>query len=318
MRLHALGWAALLGLSTLALGCPSSVAQLPAPEPAEADAAVPPPTACERLCGRLEDVGLLCGESTLGSTVATCVKKCTVDDESVIEGVDSADCAAASAMLPDALVLPCRCAPQQERFAPLVDGPLAKCASCHPEFVGDGGYAAVIARVDGYDIDESPLLCRGVGCNEHPGAAPWTSPGSCDYRTVAAWIADAAPPGDDCVEAELDIDCTVCGDPPPEPEAPIDEADLARFEAEVYGPLLNSCGVCHAKWIPADGPSAVQTAYLAALDRVDRDDPPASPLLQMATNQEPHGGGEVWTVDGCGYLLTLAWIAGDDKPEACP
>ena len=277
---------------------------------------------CLQLCERLDTEGLLCGGSDVGRSVDICVRVCA--GGGVPDGLDiaGADCRTITDSLPDGMILPCRCPPAADGFQAIADGPVAACAGCHPDFTGNDGYDEVSRRVgDLLHPDEGSLFCNAMGCRAHPGGNVWGSPGSCDWRTILAWVADAAPPGDDCEDFETPVDCVgLCGDePPPDGECDAgdqpDPEDFCRFVGEVEPGLVADCGGCHGGGMGgfaiAGGDSDAN--YEAALTKSDRESAAESLLLT-----KPVGGGghpAPWTDVGCKFLATRAWIARAPAPD---
>lgn len=278
---------------------------------------------CQQLCERLDAEELLCGGNDLGRSVSSCTLVCE-GGAGVPEGLDVAgvDCRTLTDALPDGLLLPCMCAPDPAGFAAITAGPLTACSGCHPSFVGEGGYDEVVGRIgDLLHPDEGSLFCNAMGCRAHPGQDAWKGSGSCEWRSLVAWVADAAPPGDDCEAFDEAVDCvTLCGDEPPaevECEAgdQPDPEDFCRFVAQVEPGIVADCGGCHAGGMGGfqvtGGDSDAN--YAAALGKADREDPDASMILTA-----PVGGGahpEIWQAGACKMMATRAWIARAPAPD---
>ena len=323
-------WA--LAAAVLLIGCTDDDGEAPPPPAmggegegeAQGEGEGEADSACAALCERLDSEGLLCGGNDLGRSVNSCTTVCE-GGSGVPDGLDvaGADCRTIADALPDGMVLPCRCAPAEDGFEAIKTGPLAACSGCHPAFVGDDGYSEVSRRIgDLLHPDESTLFCNAMGCKSHPPGDVWGGSGSCDWRAVLAWVADAAPPGDDCEDFDQAVDCvTLCGDEPP-PEGDCDAGDqpdpddFCRFVGEVEPGIVEDCGGCHAGgmggFTVTGGDSDAN--YEQALAKSDRDNPDDSLLITKPLGGGGHPG--VWGADACKTLATRAWIAKEAAP-AC-
>ena len=85
------------------------------------------------------------------------------------------------------------------------------------------------------------------------------------------------------------------------------------YSAEAYPILQARCASCHgpsgmagATALTLTGDSAAD--YDSILSTVDPDDPSASPLLQKATGELPHGGNAIFDEGTSDYQLLRAWL----------